>query len=969
MALNRYDQPGELDLSFKLYEPLAWQPNMKFWATILAQQNQQGKTTVNKWSPLQIAKPKYLPEWKDFVDTMYGKEIELRNKVSETYKNGNFAEAKELQNQLIEQIFLSSQPGGWRYDTEIDYNKAIKHRADYDKSQEDATAQYRDKHYTRPAAKPPTINDDGTWGGQDFIGITDVEYVNIQQLAKDEFTDNSFFKPFGYENIRFDEEEGKWYSKDGLEVVSLGRVVGAIKSYLKGQDRTRDQISLEADLIIPKFEADLILENKVDEINGTAIEDLSYYEKTVLLRDNPNYKEFNIGGKSVIVDYTSIEDTLKEKFIEQQLTMFNELDPRSKQQYLVMEGQTNIKVDGYFEDDSQKAKARWIKGMESKSYKQLKENMLMNQYAETPIQGAVYTNTTTSLSFVPEYISKDEFEKQNMQSETVGATVKAGDPHQDNVENFKKEVVDMEFTGFDDAGNIMVEHNLTVEQIVSNKALKKQEQLIKYVMLHGQAPGLPVGDEKIVNQYATGVTDVQYPNSKRNQQLIEKMKGKVPITRDQAIEILAKDYNQVWNPLIKGETPSAYKVQSVVGSIIGSGESRGVIEKDDPYFRSILMTGFAEGAISTMTPTNDRERKEVVDYFNGYIKKLQDPGNMEVEFVSEAVRKKDGAPLEDAAGISTYLFGSGGNLVARTFTSAVTGEFLSYAKFEQNIMGGAKLTSKNVAINGVATNLTSAIPYGATVITATDAKGDRHLAFVGSNENVKRSNQAFFNRLHFASKFAGSVGNWVTLENVDYTIGSQSAYANQSQKQSNDPNVIPVAKSINNSITKLKQQEFEKWKNDYIAVAEQNGRQLSEKELKTLEKIQEEVNTTTNYLTRNDGNRNYAVHYAGYYASGEKSEKNLRIQFLFYPTNEEGKLTEEIFKQGPMFSINGFNGENATQITGDTLAETKLGELHYWNLENVKTNWITRMDAANPETPQSQYNKDRNQINVIIEGQ
>lgn len=117
MALNRYDQPTQLDLSFQIYNPVEWQPNMQLWGNVFGKMQQQ----LDAIRDLPV--PKHIDKDKPYVRSKVDELEQSRNDVIAAYKEGNLAAGRKLQGELLSNVKRSVKPGGWMYEAQTRYSQ------------------------------------------------------------------------------------------------------------------------------------------------------------------------------------------------------------------------------------------------------------------------------------------------------------------------------------------------------------------------------------------------------------------------------------------------------------------------------------------------------------------------------------------------------------------------------------------------------------------------------------------------------------------------------------------------------------------------------------------------------------------------------------------------------------------------------------------------------------------------------
>lgn len=255
MAINRFYQSPQLDMSFQVYNPVKWQPNMQLWGKVFGEKQQELNTIRD------LRSPEHIEESDDAVKTQMGKIRSARDKVIEAYKSGNLSEAVKMQSDLVGDVRRAVQPGGWFYDEEALYKKAIKTKEDLDELLKDSPVHWKQEAYKRITREGSTIDADGNYKVGSVGAPTWAAYQDIPEYL---FEALDGFKADGG-TFQYSSKDGKIVYYGTKEEVPYDQVYSAAMK-LANQPRFGHQIKIEAERL--GFDATTVTDDTKTTIDG-----------------------------------------------------------------------------------------------------------------------------------------------------------------------------------------------------------------------------------------------------------------------------------------------------------------------------------------------------------------------------------------------------------------------------------------------------------------------------------------------------------------------------------------------------------------------------------------------------------------------------------------------------------------------------------------------------------------------------
>lgn len=255
MAINRFYTPTRKDVSFQMYTPMEWQPNMELWGKVLGQKQQE----LNLIRDLRT--PQHISESKDAVETQMGKIRDSRDKIVDAYKNGNLAAGLQLQSELVGEVKRAVQPGGWFAEEESLYKKAQKVIADQDELLKDDPVHWKQAARAAIKTKGSTIDADGNY----VVGsVNSPTWGKYQDITKDILEQLNGMKGDRGTYI-YDDQKGFMVIGETIEQLTEKEVLEAAESILN-QPKYRQQLRVEAGLL--GYTQDTIKTSTETFING-----------------------------------------------------------------------------------------------------------------------------------------------------------------------------------------------------------------------------------------------------------------------------------------------------------------------------------------------------------------------------------------------------------------------------------------------------------------------------------------------------------------------------------------------------------------------------------------------------------------------------------------------------------------------------------------------------------------------------
>jgi len=949
MALNRYDQPGELDLSFKLYEPLAWQPNMKFWATILAQQKQQGQQDQQKWGIGHIPVPKHLDSDAEAVQQGIAKYDERRKKIADLYAAGDFANANRLKSELITDLTRDAQPGGWMYQVESHYNQVAEAEAQY---LEDAKSNKTPPDVReRTKAQFPIVTNPSYWDedGKFVSGELDIpirpNYLNISTELADRFIKGNYFDPNKTFLYRFDKKTGMYVNKDTNEFVSQGRVLQSVIAEFKGDPHELGAaLSRMAQNMVFEEETSLMPNYIVDEINGKPVDELTPVERARLLRSG-QYREFEFtdadgNKKTEIIDYEALGKDFIEDYKKKEIEEYESLgaidpntgysvngeDAAKRQQFLADRGY-DIPVDRDFGTRSKKAEDQWRNDLASISDLQsYKERMLKLDYANQVVRAKAFSRQDSSLMFLPKHFFADDDNKPTITygegtASNVEGAAPGGKP-KDAEEANKLSEAEL-YIGPD--GNVYAKtKKLNISEHFERNKQAMWDMKKRIMKKFGES------------KYRRGLKPLETPlsDAEAEKRLIDEL-GAYESGDWYDSSFLTKITNRVI-PFF----------QSLVSS-----EGEVMIEPE--IYESILRKGYylenegLPGGLSENASDEDK-LQYVEDYYNNLANMA---GDIEYYYTSSLLSEKSEIG-SIAKNLEEYYLGSNENikknLVNRDITTLYYGGFSSITGLEKILRERFNddtivVSTNNTTILGAIESIDKVGEWGSILFQYTQPETGETFQFAARpNEIHRTSNNYFYNRL-FATTQLNKWGNALILENKGFDQTGTLADLQTTQAiTGRNAKGIPVAQEINSDINGyIKDTLFKQYKQNVLA---NNPTDAQRAALEKIESDIDEGKIGTNFLTQGDRNKNYYVQYEPYFVSGIDKEKknysNLTNQFVFYTVDEKGR------KGAPQFSIQGPEDYKAGDETykGSNLVTGNLGQVYFWGADDLMDQWDNRLN-------------------------